>query len=364
MSQIDEIVALTMDLIRIPSMHTKPKEITRCAKFILEWCAQHGIQAEMVEHNGIPSVFVLPEPGKANYVLMTHIDVVIAPDDMFEPRVEGDILHGRGAIDDKYAAAISLVVFKDRLKALREQGLDQKDMAFGLLITGDEEAGGYNGAAKALADLETDYVIALDAGGPGKLTVRHKGILDVKLTAQGKAGHAAYPWLSVNAAEILADDIVAMRVLFSETNEEHWHRTANLSILEAGESIGKVPGTAEARYNIRYTDKDDPEKLVKDIQAVVKSEVEVLRQVSVFDSTPSVYRDMLLEISGAEPTSSHGACDTRFLKLHGLNGAAWGAEGWGLHALDERASISSMEKVANSLSEMAIRVEKNIHVSQ
>jgi Acetylornithine deacetylase/Succinyl-diaminopimelate desuccinylase and related deacylases len=116
MNACTEIIALTQDLIRIPSMHSRPEEIMRCADFVLEWCAAHAITARKVVHNGVPSS--IGHASKAvSLLLMTHLDVVDAPESMFHPRVEGDRLFGRGAIDDKYAVALSLVLFRDRLLA-------------------------------------------------------------------------------------------------------------------------------------------------------------------------------------------------------------------------------------------------------
>ena len=73
---------------------------------------------------------------------MSHIDVVDGPDDLFNPRAKDDALYGRGSIDDKYAAALSLVFVKNYLQQLQKEGKDQKDLPFGIIITADEEIGG------------------------------------------------------------------------------------------------------------------------------------------------------------------------------------------------------------------------------
>ena len=107
-----EILHLTKDLIRFKTMHSAPDEIRRCADFIMDYLQGHKINHQTFEHNGYPSILMLPRPNYAPVLLMSHIDVVDAPDKLFEPVEKNGNLYGRGAIDDKYAAALSLVLFK------------------------------------------------------------------------------------------------------------------------------------------------------------------------------------------------------------------------------------------------------------
>jgi len=43
MRSCPEIIALTAELIRIPSIHARPGEIMRCADFISRWCAEQSM---------------------------------------------------------------------------------------------------------------------------------------------------------------------------------------------------------------------------------------------------------------------------------------------------------------------------------
>lgn len=362
MTRIEEIVQLTSDLIRFKTVQSRPDEIQACAQFIMNWCSKNGLAAELLEQNGVPSIAIVPEVGKrAPFMLMSHIDVVDAVDAQFEPRVEGDKLFGRGAGDDKYAAALSLVLFRDRLNALREKGLGQKDMAMAVLITGDEEVGGPDGAGFALTRIQADYVVALDGGTPQRMVVKEKGIINLKITARGKAAHGARPWLGKNAIEALIDDFQALRKLFAEENEEHWHRTVNFGIVRAGESINQVPDVAEGRFNIRYTDQDDPGALIERIKDVVDGEVEVERIDPVFSSPSSSLTDRLLQLSGAETVREHGASDARYLEPNGMVGVVWGAEVFGsIHGANECVSVSSIHRLADTLETLTIELENAI----
>lgn len=360
MNALHEIITLTEDLIRIPSMHSRPAEIMRCADFIMQWCERQGLAARRIVHDGTPSVLVMPA-GKARLLLMSHIDVVDGPDELFQPRIEGDRLFGRGAVDDKYAAALSLVLFRDRLRALERRGGTQDGMALGLLITGDEETGGDNGAARALELIEADCALALDGGSPERIVTREKGVIDIMLTATGVSAHGARPWLGANAIDLLLEDYARIRELFRETSTDHWHRTINFGKIRAGESINQVPQTARGWFNIRYTEEDSPQDLINRISAATRSSVEVLSVIPVFASPPSPVTERLLGIvPGAVLTREHGASDARHLMDHDIPGAIWGAEGFGSgHGLQECVSISSIRKLHQWLNELVTELESD-----
>ena len=359
MHACEEIVSLTSDLIRIPSMHSRPGEIMRCADFIMGWCAGNGLAARKVVHDGIPSILVTPG-GRTRLLLMTHMDVVDGPEEIFEPRIEGDRLFGRGAVDDKYAVALSLILFRDRLRALAPKSQD--DMALGLLITGDEETGGDRGAARALELVEADFALALDGGGPQRIVTREKGVIDIMLTATGRSAHGARPWLGANAIDMLLEDYARLRELFRtdpSSDGDHWHRTVNFGKIRAGESINQVPQTARAWFNIRFTEEDDPDTLIDDIRTRVRSRVEVLSVIPVFSSAPSPVTRRLLDIvPGAVLTREHGASDARHLMDRHIPGAIWGAEGFGSqHGLQECVSIPSIAQLHGWLTQLSQELE-------
>ncbi len=340
---MEEIIRLTSDLIRFKSTHNHPEEIHRCTDFIQSYLDDHGIDYRRLKHNNIPSILVAPEHRSIPVLLMSHIDVVEGPDEMFEPRVAAGKLYGRGSIDDKYAAALSLVLLKENLIRLRRQGSNQEDLPFGVLITGDEEVGGANGARHALSRMKTDFCIALDGGNLDKIVVKEKGIVHLKLVARGKSAHGARPWLGENAIENLIADYHILRSFFEESAPDHWHRSLNFSRIQAGTSINQVPDRAEAVFDIRYTENDDMDELVQQIRAGIRGQLQVEKKEPLFQSGQSPYLDRLLEMRPQTETGfEHGASDARFLSQYGMNGIVWGAEGeMSQHTSDEHLVIES-----------------------
>lgn len=355
---MDEIISLTKDLIRFKSTHDNPEEINRCANFIEGYLKKNGIGYHRLNHENIPSVLVAPQGKPVPVLLMSHIDVVEGPAALFEPYEKDGILYGRGSLDDKYAVALSLVLLKESLHRLQKQGGSQSDLPFGILITGDEEVGGANGALKALTRIKADFCIALDGGGVDTIIVKEKGIVHLKLISRGKSAHAARPWLGANAIENLIADYHLLETYFATSTPDHWHRTLNFSRIHAGTSINQVPDYAEAIFDIRYTEKDRMEELVEKIQNNIQGDLIVEKNEPLFVGGESPYLDLLLNLSkGTCVGFEHGASDARFLSQYGMKGIVWGADGeMSQHTSNEHVIIESIGRLYNLLDQFMGRV--------
>ena len=355
---MEEIIELTKQLIRFKSMHSNPGEIHRCVDFIESYFNDLGVTCTRLNYENVPSLLVLPTDGFARVLIMTHIDVVDGADDLFEPRVKDNKLYGRGSNDDKYAAAVSMILFKRHLEKLRAKGRGVEQMPFGLLITGDEEIGGANGASKALDHVRTDFCLAIDGGDPQRIVVKSKGVLKLKLTEKGLASHGARPWQGDNAIEKLISDFQIIKSYFEETNPEHWHRTLNFSMINAGKSFNQVPDLAEGVFDIRFTENDDVEALLAEMRGRIKGELVVEAHEPMLFSGKSPYLDLLFEVTPeAGPGVEHGASDARFLTVKGIPGVVWGADGENTaHTRDEHITLDSLAVLYDRLDKFLSRV--------
>ncbi len=338
-----ELVELTKSLIRFPSIHSRPDQIHACADYIEDYLESSGIFFQRFNFNNTPSILVLPEKQFAPVVLMSHFDVVDGPDLLFSPWEENGCLFGRGSIDDKYAVALSLFLLKNHFESLRSRGKSQNALPFGILLTGDEEIGGTNGAQKILHEFKTDFCIALDGGGIQKIVVKEKGILRLKLISKGKTAHGARPWLGKNAIERLIEDYQRLKAFFDVSAPDHWHRTLNFSVIHAGSVINQVPDYAEALFDIRFTEADDIDALVKAVRADIQGELQVVSTSPMFLGGNSPYLDRLLSFTPSTLLGcEHGASDARHLADHDIPGIVWGADGdMSQHSENEHIHIDS-----------------------
>lgn len=355
-----DLLDLTKELIRFKSMLSRPDEIKRCVEFIERFLKDAGATCKRIECDGVPSIAALPEPDFAPVLLMSHIDVVDAPDELFEPVEKDGKLYGRGSFDDKYAVALSMILFREHLYKAKKEGGTQKDLPLGILITGDEEAGGHKGAKEALKTIRTDFCIALDGGNVRKIVTKEKGVLRLKLISRGKAAHGSRPWLGENAIEKLFEDYQDLKAFFRDEDPEHWHKTINFSIIQAGKSANQVPDVAEALFDIRYTEKDDMDALVKQMRGTIKGELLVEMKEPLFVGGKSPYLDLLLDISRDTTLGfEHGASDARFLQEHGMPGIVWGPDGdLSAHAYDEHVNLDSLYELYGILERFSGRAKE------
>lgn len=147
-------------------------------------------------------------PEAAPVVLMGHFDVVPADEAAwktppFDGRIDGDRVHGRGAIDDKNGVLGIL----EAVEALLKTGF-RPDRTIYLSFGHDEELNG--DGARAIAELLRSRGIrpafVLDEGGAisvgmfppvaaplASVGVAEKGYLDLELTVKGEGGHSSTP---------------------------------------------------------------------------------------------------------------------------------------------------------------------------
>lgn len=354
-----EIIDLTKDLVQFKTMHSKPDEIYRCAAFIEQYLNIWDVTYRRLDYHNSPAILVLPQHGIAPLLLMSHIDVVDAPDKLFRPVMQGGKLYGRGCFDDKYAVALSLVLLKNNLQKLRKQGRGQKELPFGILITSDEEIGGFNGAKKILAGIQTDFCIVLDGGNIEKIVVKDKGVARVKLMCRVKVNSESKPWQGQNAVEKLMDDINRWETYFVKSAPENPHRAVVRNHIRSEKSRHGVSEFAEACLEIRYTEDDDLERMFNTMQKELHSDIVVENVEPLFSGGESEHLKLLLEISKKTRIGfEDGANDSRFLSQFGIKGIVWGADGErSQHAPNEHVNIESVYELYTFLDAFIQRCE-------
>jgi succinyl-diaminopimelate desuccinylase len=342
---MQEIIRLTKTLIRFKTMHSKPGEIQRCAEFIEDYLKVWAVEYQRHDHGKFPSILVLPQNDFAPILLMTHMDVVDGPEGLFDPEEKDRKLYGRGSLDDKYAVAMSLVLLKRHMQRLKNQHSSQKDLPFGILITADEEIGGFNGANQALQKIKTDFCIVLDGGGLKKVIIKEKGVARLKLTCHGKAATGPLPWLGDNALEKLVDDFIKIRTHFVRSAPVHPDRAVILKNIRADALHHAIPQYAEADIEVRYSADEDLERFFAEMQQKLHGRVFIESIQPLFPGGESPHLNMLLHISkGTQIGFEDGSNDARFLSRHGIKGIIWGADGnRSRHTLSEHVDLESVD---------------------
>ncbi len=354
-----EIIDLTRELVQFKTMHSRPGEIRQCAAYIEQYLRDLGVSCNRFEYGNAPAVLALPQNNKTPVLLMSHMDVVDAPDRLFRPVIQDGKLYGRGSIDDKYAVALSLTLLKYNLQRLQKQGRGQQDLSFGILITSDEEIGGFNGAKKILGEIQTDFCIVLDGGSIEKIVVKEKGVVSVTLLSKFEADSEDNFRLEKNALETLKNDIARWRTYFVKSAPEHQHRKIICNSMHTLKSHQGVPEIAEAQLEIWYTQTDDVERMITTMQRDLHSDIIINHVEPKFDDGASEHLKCLLGISKRTRIGfEDGANDSRFLSPFGIKGIVWGADGGrSRHTMDEHVAIESIYELYGLLDAFVRRCE-------
>src|SRR3954470_23995823 len=221
----DEIVQLTADLVRIPTVNPPGREYDGLAHFLGGFLQRRAFDIEYVAAEGrpehtprFPRVNVVGSrrggPGPVVH-LNGHIDVVPAGDgwtvDPFGGLVRDGKIYGRGVCDMK--AGIAAAVFA--AEAIARAGV----MLPGTIeISGtvDEESGGFAGVAHLaeqgrIAKGRTDFVIIPEPLDVDRICIGHRGVYWFEVTARGRIGHGSMPFLGVSAIDGMGRFLHAVR---------------------------------------------------------------------------------------------------------------------------------------------------------
>jgi len=212
--QRDALVALTQELIRIPTVNPPGDAYRPCAELIGERLRKQGFAVEYLRAEGalgdseryprtnVVARFEGRRPGQTVH-FNGHIDVVEAGNgwtfDPFAATLTDNRVYGRGACDMKGGLAAAIIA----VEALLQSGIP---LAGALEISGtvDEESGGYAGVAW-LAERgyfsrpRVDHVIIPEPLNVDRVCLGHRGVWWAEVETLGRIAHGSMPFLGVSA---------------------------------------------------------------------------------------------------------------------------------------------------------------------
>ena len=215
----DDLIALTGDLIRIPTVNPPGDAYTECCEFIGRRLAGRGFSVEYLRAAGgvgdsdrYPRTNVVcriegQRPGPCVH-FNSHIDVVTPGEgwtvDPFAAEIRDGRIYGRGACDMKGGLAASIV-------AAEALAAGWPDFPGAIEISGtvDEETGGYAGVAW-LAERgyfsrpRVDYVIIPEPLNKDCVCLGHRGVWWAEIEVSGRIAHGSMPFLGVSAIRGMA----------------------------------------------------------------------------------------------------------------------------------------------------------------
>lgn len=328
-----------------------------------------AVSRPVFEAEGTPPIenlFAKIGTGAPHFAFAGHTDVVPPGDPAawqfppFAGHIDGDVLHGRGAVDMKGGIASFVGAAARFLKTNPQTG------TISLLITGDEEGPAVNGTVKLMrwcAD-QGEQFDACIVGEPTNrdrlgdtIKIGRRGSLSGTVTVEGTQGHVAYPHLADNPVPRLVRLLSSLTATQPDGGTEHFQAT-NLEVvsIDVGNPAWNViPADAQARFNVRYNDTWTAKTLkcwIRD--RLAEGAGESTYTLSFEPSVSDVFltrSDALIERlraavtaeTGLDPelTTGGGTSDARFIKDY-CPVIEFGLVGQTMHKIDERVALNDL----------------------
>lgn len=206
----DELIALTQDLVRIPTTNPPGENYSDCATFLGERLKKRSFAVEYVRAEGsigdserYPRVNVIARHEGARsgpcVHFNSHIDVVEPGAgwsfDPFAAEIADGRIYGRGTCDMKGGLAASVIAVEALLEAF-------PDYAGAIEISGtaDEESGGFGGVAYLsekgyFTPPKVDHVIIPEPLNKNRVCLGHRGVWWAEIETHGQIAHGSMPFL-------------------------------------------------------------------------------------------------------------------------------------------------------------------------
>ncbi|MCP5550350.1 MAG: M20/M25/M40 family metallo-hydrolase [Akkermansiaceae bacterium] len=352
---LERMVQLTRDLVLIESTDARPEERARCFQLIRNHLEQGpGVRLVRHENRSYESLVVVPEGVDRPEVLFCgHLDVVEhSQPDSYRSELRDGRIHGPGAGDMKGQLAILVELFKQLQR-------ERPGLPIGLAITSDEERGGESGVRFLVeeAGLDCGAAVIPDGGSLTDVTIEEKGILHLRIRAEGESAHAARPWLGRNPVDALLGALSALKADFDARvppgfepadQTSHWFPTLAVTILETpNDSPNRIPDMAEAVVDVRFPPPDTVDSMFVRILGSLPPGVTVDPIVTA-EPTHLSPDPRFIEITGevageeARVVRACGGSDARFFCARGIPVMLSRPLVGNLHGRDEWIEIESM----------------------
>ncbi len=226
---------LLKNLINIPSVSGNESSI---GDYIFDLLKEKNFQVkkQFVDQNRFNLIVSFGNP---KIYFSAHMDTV-AP--FFGFSEDTDYIYGRGSCDTKSSIASIIIT---AIKA-KDSGFND----FGLIFTVGEE-NNFDGIKSLInSGLKIPFIVV---GEPTSCSLvnGHYGILNIKLTAQGKSAHTSQPQKGINAIELLINAIKKIKSI-----SIHSETPISLVKIEGGSADNIVPQNATAIFGLRPSPND------------------------------------------------------------------------------------------------------------
>jgi succinyl-diaminopimelate desuccinylase len=295
----DELVALTRDLIRIPSV-VRPGDPSATeaavAEYVERWLLKEGFDVEVQPvAEGRPNVLaVYGDKGAGKSLLLEgHTDVVTEGDPSawrhppFSAALVDGRIYGRGAADMKSGLAAAMVA----AAALKRSGTRLGGrLVVGALVDEEGDMIGVRHLCESSLGRELDAAIICEPE-ENELCLEQRGVVWARVTVRGRMAHGAMPEAGANpitaVGALLRELPELQRRLRRLCTKSRYLRPATVTptIVRAPMSglpqSNVIPAGAEATLDIRLTPGPDADAVAVEVEAACRRAASACEGISI-----------------------------------------------------------------------------------
>ncbi len=310
--------------------------------------------------------------GGRSAVINTHTDVVPAPPEMFSPRVEGEVVCGRGACDAKGQVVTALLA----LRALRDRNIRLKGNVEVQFVI-EEETGGTGSLALLAGGSRADMAVVLEPTGLG-VRAANRGAAWFRLSVSGRPAHMGRYHEGVNAVDEMTGLIAVLKEYESRLRDaskgypgfpdDPSPVVVNIGEIRGGEWPSTLPGECVLKGGIAFLPNRTSRQVEQEVRDLIQAkatpwsrehsrfELSGLRNEAFETPTgnPAVqfFSRAAAEVLGPHPLEGWAAsCDARlFFHRGGMPVLVFGpGDLRQAHSLDERVAMGDILRGAEVL---------------
>ena len=366
------VLKVLAELIRTPSVNPSLAEEGTGERAIAlvaqQWLTANGVNSWLEEAApGRPNVVGETGGGEGpTLVFCAHLDTVgtsgmtIPP---FEPKLDGNRVYGRGSYDMKGSAAAAMSA------AATLARMDVRGRVLIALVADEEYAS--IGAEDFVKRHKADACV-LTEPSQGRLILAHKGFVWVEIVTKGRAAHGSRWDLGVSAIAKMAKIITALERFDQNELRNRTHPLVGAasqlcSLIRGGTGLSTYAGKCVLSVERRTLPGESPERVVEEIEEVIRSTGEQDEVRLVLDRPPLScdgdskiawsLRQAVINVTGQAPETAGVSywMDAALFAAAGIPTVNYGPSGDGAHEAIEWVDLNSVATTAQILVETARR---------
>ena len=288
-------------------------------KYISDYLGKKGFKIEYINSKNGKKCLIAKSKKECEIAFLGHSDTVSCSDNWitnpFELVKKDSKLFGLGVCDMKGGIAAFL-------EAINNVSLEKMKKGIMIIVTFDEEIG-FEGVKLIKAKKDIPKTIIIGEPTNNKLLVSSKGCIEYEATFYGKSAHSSDMVLGDNAI-LKAMNFIKELTILTETfkddlNEKFTtpYTTNNISIIEGGTCINKVPAKCKLSFDFRTVYESHNEIIQSEVEELVNkynARLKIITDIKPFNSTNKNKIKIIENITNSKSAGANYATEGNFFE--------------------------------------------------